>query len=88
MAGKQDPTNPSLPEPAAFQNPIPADSSSTAAAASPPSPQQVPRFDENVLAEHLAVQELVTPPSRVPGCRALLPTGAGAVLTGSTSGES
>ncbi|KAK9806003.1 hypothetical protein WJX73_003643 [Symbiochloris irregularis] len=85
VAGKQDPANPNLPEPAAFQNPVPIDPSSAAAAPSSSS-QQTPRLDDNALAEHLAVQELVTPPSRVPGCRALLPIGAGAVLTGSTSG--
>ena len=75
MAGRSPPSGGHLRTPAALQA---ADSSLI----------QPHRVDASALSQHLATQELVAPPPRAAGCRALLPTGAGPLLTGSTSGES
>ena len=77
VTGPQRPDNAAPPEPAALQAPEPAAESSPV----------TNRLDTRALSQHLATQELVAPPSRPKGCRTLLPTGAGPLLTGSISGE-
>ncbi|KAK9909837.1 hypothetical protein WJX75_008190 [Coccomyxa subellipsoidea] len=45
-----------------------------------------PAMDAAGLARHLSVAELQAPPQRPAGCRALLPTGAGPLLSGGSDG--